>query len=248
MAKLRHTRNLRPTWNNYQRARRSLLRPRPVHGSIFLKPGFHGHPDRSGGRCGLHRHKPRWQNDAHPHQRLQPLERTIRVTKIKQHRRNGFLSSIFRAGQQRQKQALQVPNSFSGIVWNPNGNEFYVAGGMNDSLHTYAAENGKLARIGQTNSRWGTHTDLGMNIRPMAAGVGDHRKTAARCVVADFENDAVTDRGSGISAASPANSICAQGKMIRRNQGRLAANFRIGLRFAETIAPTFQAFAIAKWW
>ena len=25
-----------------------------------------------GGRCRLHRHKPRWQNDAHPHQRLQP--------------------------------------------------------------------------------------------------------------------------------------------------------------------------------
>jgi YVTN family beta-propeller protein len=33
-----------------------------------------------------------------------------------------------------QKQVLTIPNTFMGLAWNPSGNEFYVSGGVNDSV------------------------------------------------------------------------------------------------------------------
>jgi hypothetical protein len=37
----------------------------------------------------------------------------------------------------RQIQALPVPNSFCGMAWNPNGDEFYVSGGVDDTLYIF---------------------------------------------------------------------------------------------------------------
>ncbi len=36
-------------------------------------------------------------------------------------------------------QALPVPNTFCGLAWNPNGQEFYVSGGMDDTLYVFAS-------------------------------------------------------------------------------------------------------------
>ena len=35
----------------------------------------------------------------------------------------------------RQLQALPVTNSFCGLAWNPNGQEFYVSGGVDDRVY-----------------------------------------------------------------------------------------------------------------
>ena len=40
------------------------------------------------------------------------------------------------------RQVLQVPNTFIGIAWNPNGKEFYVTGGVDDNVHVYALNGG----------------------------------------------------------------------------------------------------------
>ena len=114
----------------------------------ILKPGFHGHPDRAAGDAVSIATSPDgktmliltsgynlWNNDSGHEDKAASTEWI-------------FVFDISGAAAA-QKQALQVPNSFSGIVWNPNGNEFYVAGGMNDSLHTYAAENGKWRESGK---------------------------------------------------------------------------------------------------
>ena len=37
-----------------------------------------------------------------------------------------------------QKQALPVPNTFSGMAWAPNGLSFYVGGGKDDTIHVFA--------------------------------------------------------------------------------------------------------------
>src|SRR4051812_31801886 len=37
-----------------------------------------------------------------------------------------------------QKQAIQVLNTYNGIVWDPSGTRFYVAGGRNDNVHIYS--------------------------------------------------------------------------------------------------------------
>ena len=34
----------------------------------------------------------------------------------------------------RWRQTVQVPNSYSGITWSPNGRSFYVGGGMDDTI------------------------------------------------------------------------------------------------------------------
>jgi hypothetical protein len=35
------------------------------------------------------------------------------------------------------RQVLEVPNSFSGLVWNPDGQSFYVSGGVDDRIHVF---------------------------------------------------------------------------------------------------------------
>src|SRR5215510_10080468 len=47
----------------------------------------------------------------------------------------------------KQLQALPVPNSFCGLTWNPNGNEFYVSGGVDDNIYVFGkSKQGAFAR------------------------------------------------------------------------------------------------------
>src|SRR5215469_3868163 len=41
------------------------------------------------------------------------------------------------------KQVIQIPNTYSGMVFDPSGREFYVSGGVDDDVHVYTrAQNG----------------------------------------------------------------------------------------------------------
>src|SRR5581483_8318056 len=39
--------------------------------------------------------------------------------------------------QPRQKQVIQIANSYSGMVFDPSGDAFYVSGGVDDNVHAY---------------------------------------------------------------------------------------------------------------
>ncbi|MBV8377200.1 MAG: phosphoesterase, partial [Verrucomicrobia bacterium] len=53
------------------------------------------------------------------------------------------------AGTPVQKQVLKVPNTFVGIAFNPNGQAFYVGGGKDDNIHTFALQgDGSCAETG----------------------------------------------------------------------------------------------------
>ncbi len=93
-----------------------------------------------------------------------------------------------------QTQVVLVPNTFSGLVWSPDGTKFYVAGGKDDNLHTYS----------QTNGVWGeaTGSPLALNHKgglmnqetgtgPTAAGVGV-TADGNTVIVANWETDSVT--------------------------------------------------------
>ncbi|SRR5258708_27784928 len=41
------------------------------------------------------------------------------------------------------KQALKVANTFVGLAWNPDGKEFYVSGGVNDTVHVFGLAQGQ---------------------------------------------------------------------------------------------------------
>ena len=47
-----------------------------------------------------------------------------------------------------QTQVLQVPNTFLGLAFAPNGNQFYVSGGGDDNVHVFAKANGLWAEAG----------------------------------------------------------------------------------------------------
>src|SRR4051794_9994453 len=43
------------------------------------------------------------------------------------------------------KQVLQIPNTYNGIVFDPSGKTFYVAGGVDDNIHVFDVANGAWA-------------------------------------------------------------------------------------------------------
>lgn len=90
----------------------------------------------------------------------------------------------------RQEQVIQVPNTFDGIAWNPNGNEFYVAGGVDDDVHVFGKDNGQWAEA-MPEIKLGHAHGLGINVKPEAAGIGV-TADGKKLLVANFENDSVS--------------------------------------------------------
>jgi len=87
------------------------------------------------------------------------------------------------------RQVLQVPNTFNGIVWHPNGQAFYVSGGVNDNVHAFKLNNGTWGEDGAPIALG--HTNQGLAFGPMAAGLAVNA-SGTRLVVANFENDSVS--------------------------------------------------------
>jgi len=100
-----------------------------------------------------------------------------------------------------QKQVLQVPNTFMGLTFAPDGKTFYVSGGHDDNVHVYALGAGGWAESGSPidlahpfhagNGLFSNAPGFGNAVDSQAAGVAvtaDGRKL----VVANFENDSIT--------------------------------------------------------
>ena len=89
------------------------------------------------------------------------------------------------------KQVLRVPNTFNGIVWNPNGRAFYVSGGRDDNAHFYENVGGTWAEQLPALDL-GNHPSVsGGAYQPMAAGMAVD--AAGRfLVVANILYDSVT--------------------------------------------------------
>jgi len=92
--------------------------------------------------------------------------------------------------QPKQTQVLQVPNTFTGIAFAPDGKRFYVSGGMDDNVHVYAPEGGQWQESGAPiKLGHGKATDI--DIPPVAAGVAV-TADGKRLVAADYYNDSIT--------------------------------------------------------
>ncbi len=112
-----------------------------------------------------------------------------------------------------QKQAIAVPNTYSGIAFSPDGREFYAAGGDDDNVHIFAwvgggwsekgapVALGHLAKIDKDNGNLG---GIGLETKPEAAGLAVSKDGSA-IVIANFENDSIsilTNRESGWAKTS----------------------------------------------
>jgi YVTN family beta-propeller protein len=97
-----------------------------------------------------------------------------------------------------QKQVLQVPNTYNGVAWNPNGQEFYVTGGVNDNVHVFDLVNGSWAESGApiplnhiVVTPFGVGGGLGILIQPATSGVAVNA-SGTQLLVANYENDSVS--------------------------------------------------------
>src|SRR5947209_13718741 len=88
------------------------------------------------------------------------------------------------------QQVLKIPNSFVGIAWNPGGNEFYVSGGVDDTVHIFDRANG-LWTEAQPAISLGHKHGLGKEVEPMVAGLAVN-PSGTRLLAANYENDSVS--------------------------------------------------------
>jgi DNA-binding beta-propeller fold protein YncE len=94
--------------------------------------------------------------------------------------------------QPRKTQVLQIEtNAFDGLVWNPNGREFYVSGGPDDLVHRFQVEGNTWAEASPIPLNHGG-VGLGLyGILPVAAGMGI-TGDGKHLLVANYENDSVS--------------------------------------------------------
>lgn len=100
------------------------------------------------------------------------------------------------------KQVLQVPNTFVGLAWRPDGKQFYVSGGGNDNIHVFEENQGDWKekippialehgaglgiKIGSENE---SRDDLASH--PAVAGLAVNDK-GTRLLAVNYENDSVS--------------------------------------------------------
>jgi YVTN family beta-propeller protein len=99
-----------------------------------------------------------------------------------------------------QKQAIPVPDSYSGIAFGPSGAEFYVSGGSDDNVHMFGLSGGiwtetlpaiSLGHLAKANKAAGNFGGIGIETQPEAAGLAVSAD-GNTIVVANYENDAVS--------------------------------------------------------
>lgn len=93
------------------------------------------------------------------------------------------------AGTPNKTQVIQVPNTFNGIAWNPNDEEFYVSGGVDDNVHVYIKHGGIWIEDGAI--ALGHSAGEGLRVRPMAADLTVNAG-GTHLLVSNFENDSVS--------------------------------------------------------
>jgi DNA-binding beta-propeller fold protein YncE len=91
------------------------------------------------------------------------------------------------------RQVIQVPNTYSGIVFDPTGTTFYVTGGVDDSVHAYSlGQNGRWTeQAGSPISLGHGGVGVGLSVPPQAAGIAITRN-ASKLVVANYYNDSIS--------------------------------------------------------
>ncbi len=90
------------------------------------------------------------------------------------------------------KQVLLVPNTYNGIVFDPNGTSFYVSGGNNDNVHLFSlGANGLFAEQAGSPIKLGHTGANGLAVGPEAAGIAI-TADGNRLVVADYYNDSIS--------------------------------------------------------
>lgn len=86
-------------------------------------------------------------------------------------------------------QTMQVPNSFGGIAWQPDGRGFVVGGGLDDALYLFGRSGSQFRAVGKI--ELGHQSGLGADVKPQTAGVS-FSPDGRQILVANYYNDSVS--------------------------------------------------------
>jgi len=91
------------------------------------------------------------------------------------------------------KQVIQVPNTYSGIVFDPSGAAFYVSGGVDDDVHAYSVDqNGVWSeQAGSPIALGHGGVGVGLSVKPQAAGIAV-TSDGSKLVVTNYYNDSIS--------------------------------------------------------
>ena len=126
-------------------------------------------------------------------------------------------------------QTLQVPNSFGGMAWKPDGRGFLVGGGVDDSLYVFARRGSQFAAAGRI--PLGHKAGIGADVLPQTAGVAVS-PNGRSALVANYYNDSV----SLIDLTSQtivAEQDLRPGKIDRAARGVAGGEFPFGLAWID---------------
>jgi YVTN family beta-propeller protein len=140
-----------------------------------------------------------------------------------------FIYDISTPGTPVQKQVVFVPNAFSGLAWSPDGTKFYVAGGVDDNIHSYALSNSLWGEVGTPINL--NHSGDLMNqetfVGPTAANVAV-TADGTELVVANYETDSVAL--VNLSAGTVAQEFDLRpGRINPANSGIPGGEFPVGV-------------------
>jgi YVTN family beta-propeller protein len=93
-------------------------------------------------------------------------------------------------GELRQTQVLQIPNTFFGMAFAPDGKRFFVSGGADDNIHVFSYSNGAWAETSDPVAL-GHTAGAGYHQRPMAANLAV-TADGKTLVAADMAQDALS--------------------------------------------------------
>lgn len=98
------------------------------------------------------------------------------------------------AGQPSKTQVVKVPNTFAGLAFAPSGGAFYVSGGTDDNVHTFALRAGRQWKEEREPIKLGHASGLGFltGKEPLAAGGVAVTADGKTLLVANIYNDSVS--------------------------------------------------------
>ena len=93
--------------------------------------------------------------------------------------------------QPKQTQVIQVPNTFVGLVFAPNGSTFYVSGGVDDVVYAYTGANGQWAQSGSVKLGHTTGNGVLGSQQPSVSSLAIS-KDGTKLVAGNIYNDSVS--------------------------------------------------------
>ncbi len=91
-----------------------------------------------------------------------------------------------------QTQAIAVPNTYCGIVFDPDGKTFYVSGGVDDNVHIFdLGSDGWAERTGSPVALGHGGKGNGIKVKPQAAGIAI-TANGEQIVIANYGNDSIS--------------------------------------------------------